>query len=281
MKKEFNLTAIKALAIDMDGVLWRGDQALPGMRDFFEFLQRQNIPYTLVSNNSTKTPAQYQKKLAGMGVVINPNSLLTSSLATAAYLKRQYKQTSPVYIVGQDGLFEAVQKAGFTLVPDSSHPADIVVVGLDFFVTYDKLRHATLLIRRGASFVGTNGDKTLPSEEGFLPGAGAVLAAIEAATGITPTVIGKPERLMFDIAVERLGVAPEQVAMVGDRLETDILGGQRVGLKTILVTTGVDNEDTVMEKGIQPDIVFSGIDELTAAWEAQLGQPPRLSPQLS
>lgn len=271
MKNQFNLTTIKALAVDMDGVLWRGNQPLPGIGRFFEFLHRQNIPYMLVSNNSTKTPAQYQKKLARMDVVINRDSLLTSSLATAAYLQRQFSQNSRVYIVGQDGLFEAVQNAGFSLVPDSGHPADIVVAGLDFFVTYDKLRHATLLIRRGASFVGTNGDKTFPSEEGLLPGAGAVLAAIEAATGVAPTVVGKPERLMFDIAVEKLGVAPEHVAMVGDRLETDILGGQRVGLKTILVTTGVDNEDSVTQKGIHPDAIFSGIAELAAVWQSQLG----------
>ena len=271
MKNEFDLTTIKALAIDMDGVLWRGNQPLPGFRRWFEFLHGQNIPYTLVSNNSTKTPAQYQKKLGAMGAVIDQSSLLTSSLATAAYLQRQFSQKSRVYVVGQDGLLEAVQNAGFSLVPDSNQPADIVVAGLDFFLTYEKLRHATLLIRRGARFVGTNGDKTFPSEEGLLPGAGAVLAAIEAGTGVTPTVIGKPERLMFDIAVEKLGVARDQVAMIGDRLDTDILGGQRVGLKTILVTTGVDNEESVAQKGIQPDAIFSGIDELAAEWQTQLG----------
>ena len=207
-----------------------------------------------------------------MGAVIDQSSLLTSSLATAAYLERQFSQKSRVYVVGQDGLLEAVQNAGFSLVPDSNQPADIVVAGLDFFLTYEKLRHATLLIRRGARFVGTNGDKTFPSEEGLLPGAGAVLAAIEAGTGVTPTVIGKPEPLMFEIAVQRMGTQPGQTAMLGDRLETDILGGQRAGLQTILVTTGVDNEDSIRQKGVQPDVIFSGIDELTDVWQAQLSR---------
>ncbi|HEX9925487.1 MAG TPA: HAD hydrolase-like protein, partial [Anaerolineae bacterium] len=120
-----------------------------------------------------------------------------------------------------------------------------------------------LLIRRGARFVGSNGDLTFPSEEGLTPGAGAILAALEAATGVAPIVIGKPERLMFDIAVQKLGSRPEQTAMLGDRLETDILGGQRAGLKTILVTTGVDTAETIPQKGIYPDAVFSGIQELT------------------
>ena len=173
---------------------------------------------------------------------------LTSSLATAAYLQHELKAGAAAYAVGQEGLREAMQEAGFVLLPDASQPAEVVVAGVDFTLTYDKLKYATLHIQRGARFVGTNGDVTFPAEEGALPGAGSILAALQAATGVVPTIIGKPERLMFDIAVEKMGSDPIHTAMLGDRLETDILGGQRAGLKTILVTTGIDNETTIQMK---------------------------------
>jgi 4-nitrophenyl phosphatase len=204
--------------------------------------------------------------LADFGVMIRPEHILSSPLATAAYLKRELKAGAKVYVVGQEGLRQAMQEAGFSLLDDLSQSADVVVVGVDFTLTYDKLKYATLHIQRGGRFVGTNADLTFPSEEGPVPGAGAILAALQAATGVKPITVGKPERLMFDIAVSKLGSNPAQTAMIGDRLETDILGGQRAGLKTILVTSGIDNETTISEKGIQPDAVFSGIEALTQAW---------------
>jgi 4-nitrophenyl phosphatase len=263
MPNNLDLNEIQALVIDMDGVLWRGNDPLPGLIEFFDLLHTRSIPFMLATNNATKTPAQYVQKLAGFGVMVRPASILTSSLATAAYLQQEFNPGATVYVLGQDGLREAMQDAGFSLVDDASRPADIVVAGLDTTLTYEKLKHAALLIRRGARFVGSNGDLAFPAEEGLAPGAGAILAALEAATGVAPIVIGKPERLMFDIAVQKLGSRPEQTAMLGDRLETDILGGQRAGLKTILVTTGVDNEDSIPQKDIHPDAVFSGIQELT------------------
>ncbi len=264
----FDLNTLQALLIDMDGVLWLGKELLPGLVPFFGLLQTRHLPFMLVTNNASNTPAHYVKKFAGFGVTITPENLLTSSLATAAYLKQIYKPGSRVFVVGQEGLRQAMQQAGFVLLDNADQPADIVVAGIDFTITYDKLKYATFLIQRGARFIGTNGDLTFPSEEGIAPGGGAILAAIEAATGVTPTLIGKPERYMFDIAVQKLGIAPEQTAMLGDRLETDILGGQRAGLKTILVTTGIDNEDTIPKKGIQPDAIFSGIAALTEYWAA-------------
>lgn len=264
-----NLDDLQALVIDMDGVLWRGDQPLPGLNAFFDFLGERAIPFILATNNASKTPEQYLQKFRRFGVTVAREQVLTSSLATAAYLKSEFEPGSNIFVVGQDGLIEAMREAGFTMLADSSQPADAVVAGIDFKLTYDKLKHAAFLIRRGARFIGSNGDLTFPTEEGLAPGAGSILAAIEVATGVKPTVIGKPNRLMFDIAAQQLGSAPQRTAMIGDRLETDILGGQRAGLKTILVTTGVDNEDSVAEKAIQPDAIFSGIDTLTAAWQSQ------------
>ena len=268
MRIEFNLNDIHALVIDMDGVLWRGDTPLPGLTNFFDFLQSRSIPFILATNNSSKTPGQYLQKLTGFGVNIELEHVLTSSLATAAYLEQVLEDRAAVYVVGQDGLHQAMRNTGFTVLDDSSQPAAAVVAGIDFTLTYDKLKHAVLLIQRGARFIGTNGDLTFPLENGFAPGAGSILAAIQAATGVAPVIIGKPERVMFDLAMQKMGSIPEHTAMLGDRLETDILGGQRSGLKTIMVTTGVDNEDTVAQKDIHPDAIFSGVDELVQHWTA-------------
>ncbi len=267
MKNKLNLIDIQALIIDMDGVLWTGNTPLPGLTTFFDFLEKRSIPFILATNNASKTPAQYLSKLADFGVTVEAKHILTSSLATAAYLRKELEPGAGVYVVGQEGLVEAMRGAGFTLLTNSSQPASAVVAGIDSSFTYDKLKHAAFLIQRGARFVGTNGDLTLPSEEGFLPGTGSILAAIQAATGVTPTVVGKPERLMFDLAVQQLASHNDRTAMLGDRLETDILGGQRAGLKTILVTTGVDNEETISQKGIEPDAFFSGIEALVEAWQ--------------
>lgn len=266
MQSNFSLKDIHALVIDMDGVLWLENTPLPGLIPFFDFLQSRDIPFILATNNASKTPGQFVQKLARFGVTVEPEHVLNSPLATAAYLQQEFPAGAKVYVVGQEGLLEAMQTAGFTRLNDAGQTADVVVAGLDFTLTYDKLRYAALHIQRGARFVGTNGDLTFPAAEGNLPGAGAILAAIEATTGVKPITIGKPERLMFDIAIAKLGSSPAQTAMLGDRLESDILGGQRAGLKTILVTSGIDNEATIVEKGIQPDAIFSGIDELVYEW---------------
>ncbi|NJN95479.1 MAG: HAD-IIA family hydrolase [Anaerolineales bacterium] len=266
MNKPFQLRDIQALIIDMDGVLWLDNTPLPGLVPFFDFLNRRSIPFILATNNASKTPNQYVDKLARFGVTIGPEHVLTSPLATAAYLKHRYPPGTRVFAVGQEGILEVMRQAGFELVYDLSQPAEVVVAGVDFTLTYDKLKYATLHIQRGAHFVGTNGDLTFPAEEGPWPGAGSILAAIQAATGVAPVTIGKPERLMFDIAVEKMGRDPGQTAMLGDRLETDILGGQQAGVKTILVTTGIDNETSSQLKGIYPDAIFSGLESLVAAW---------------
>ncbi len=270
MPNKLELKHLRALVIDMDGVLWLGDTPLPGLVEFFDFLRRHAIRFMLATNNATKTPEQFQRKLAGFGVTVAREEVLTSSLAAAAYMAREFKRGANVYVVGQAGLVEAVREAGFTLVEDSRRPADAVVAGLDQTLTYEKLKHAALLIRGGARFIGTNGDLTLPTDEGFLPGAGAVLAAIEAATGQAPLIIGKPEPFMFEVAMAKMGSRPEETATLGDRLETDILGGQQAGLRTILVTCGVDNEASVVTKGIRPELIFSGIEEITRLWQAQI-----------
>jgi 4-nitrophenyl phosphatase len=136
-------------------------------------------------------------------------------------------------------------------------------------LTYTKLKHAALHIQQGARFIGSNPDVVYPTEEGLVPEAGTILAALQAATGVAPLIMGKPERFLFEIAAAKLGSQPAQTVMLGDRLDTDILGGQRAGLKTILMTTGVDAEAAIPAKGIRPDAVFGSLEALVAAWDHQ------------
>jgi len=268
--KTLDLTTLQALVIDMDGVLWRGETLLPGFHELFQFLEAHQITFMLATNNARKTPTQYLARFAKFGLTLTRDHLLTSSLATAIYLQRELPPQARVYVVGEDGLREALQEVGFTLVEDATHSVEAVVAGLDFEFSYQKLKMANLFIRQGARFIGSNGDVTFPIEGMMAPGAGSILAAIEAASGVAPTVVGKPARLMFEVAVQKMGANLQHTAMLGDRLDTDILGGQQAGLKTILVTSGVDNEASMQATGIQPDAVFSGIDELVRVWQASL-----------
>jgi 4-nitrophenyl phosphatase len=269
MTRDLKLTGIRAVISDMDGVLWRGPLPLPGLADFFDFLDSRAIPVVLASNNSTATPAQYQQKLANWGLKVELDHILTCTLATVDYLRCEFSQGAGLYVVGEKSLRDAIQAAGFNLLADASQPAEAVVVGGDRTLTYDKLKNASLLIRRGARFIGTNPDLLCPTDEGLVPEAGTILAAIQAATEVVPLVIGKPELPLFELALTQLDSLPRQTVMLGDRLDTDILGAQRAGLKTILLKTGVDNEDSISQKGIQPDAVFSGLEELVQTWQAQ------------
>jgi len=247
--------------------LYRGNEVIPGTAEFIEFLRARGIGFVLATNNSTKTPKQYVAKLAGMGVEVYAHEVLTSALATADYLKSIAPSGARVFVVGQDGLWAALRKAGFELV---EHDAEYVVAGMDFHVTYERLAEATLQVRAGAQFIGTNPDKTFPTERGIVPGNGSLLAFLEAATSVTPTVIGKPETAMMHQALARLGADPATTAVLGDRLETDILAGQRAGLHTLLVLSGITDRAMLAGAEIQPDLVFADVADLHAAWKGVL-----------
>lgn len=259
-----HLHQIRALVIDADGVLWRGRQPLPGVAEFFDFLHARQIPYIIATNNSARPEADVVEKLARVGARIEESRVLTSSQATVLCLPRLAPHARRVLVVGGEWLGIVLTRAGYQIVEQD---ADAVIVGIDWNLTYDKLKRATREIRRGAKFIGTNADKTFPSEDGIVPGAGSILAALEAASETAPVVIGKPERTMFDIAVEKMGVAPELTATLGDRLETDIEGGHRAGLKSILVMTGVTTPELLAQSSIQPNWVFDDLVALRAAWE--------------
>lgn len=266
---------IKALIIDMDGVLWHGDQPMPGLTDFFQTLRDQQIRFILATNNASLTQEQYVTKLAQMGVEVTREEILTSSMATALYLsKHNNPAESRVFVIGEDGAKQPLLDHGFTLTDlyelndDKDNPnmgAHIVVCGKDSTLTWDKLATATLNIRAGAQFIGTNADTTLPTERGLTHGNGAILAALQAATGVTPTIIGKPEPIIYQQALALLGVDPAQTVAIGDRLETDILGAVRTGIRSLMVLSGVSTEDDFKTTDYQPTWVMPDIRAVTQA----------------
>ncbi|MGD8397825.1 MAG: HAD-IIA family hydrolase [Anaerolineae bacterium] len=269
MRQILHLGDLQALIVDIDGTLLRGPVPLPGIPRFSTFLRSRQIPYVVVSNNATETATAYQARLASHGIEIHADQILTAGAATADYLAAELGAGARLYVIGEAALTSVLQRAGFVLLADARDPADAVVVGGDADLTYDKLKDAALLLQRGARFVGTNPDLLCPTEEGLVPEAGTTLAALEAATGVVPVVIGKPARYLFDAALARLGTDRAATAILGDRLETDILGGRRAGLRTILVTTGVDDERTIAAKGITPDLIVPGLDALIDHWEKE------------
>jgi 4-nitrophenyl phosphatase len=247
----------------MDGVLYRGSERIPGTAAFLTFLRERDISFVLATNNSTRTREQYVEKLKKMEVMVKPEEILTSAHATAHYLADVAPRGSRVFVIGQDGLREALRTSGFELVEEE---AEYVVVGMDFRISYERLAEATLLLRGGAQFVATNPDRTFPSERGIVPGTGALLAFLEAATDKRPTVIGKPGTAMVEQALASMDADAETTVMLGDRLETDILAGERAGLATLLVLTGVTEEVMLDTAEIQPDLVFTDIGRVHRAW---------------
>ncbi len=266
------LQDIHHLLIDLDGVLWRGDQPMAGLVEFFAFLRQHAIKFVLTTNNASRPPDHYVQRLAGYGVTITPDEVITSAQATAEYLAGRAAPGTPVYVVGMEGLRQALAERGFRLLDDDAEPgaARYVIGSWDRTITFEKLAQATLHIRAGATFVATNADRTWPGERGLLPGAGAILAALTAATDVEPLVIGKPAPTMLQLAMRRMGATPDTTAMLGDRLETDILGGQNAGVTSILVLSGVTRPADLDSSPVQPDLVFDDIAVLTRAWQTVL-----------
>jgi 4-nitrophenyl phosphatase len=259
------LRPIRALISDLDGTLVAGNRAQPGLPRLLAVLRRRQIALTIVTNNTVRTPEQYRLKLAELGAEVGPGQILTAAGATAAYLRAELPPAAPIVVVGESGLCTALAEAGFGLVEGSAQPVAAVVVGGDRSVNHDKLKHAIRHVRRGAHFIGTNGDLLVPVEDGLAPAAGVLLAAIAAGAGVA--IIGKPERPLLEQALRQMDGSPASTAILGDRLDTDILGGRRLGLTTILVTTGVDGADAIRVKGIIPDLVVAGLGELADLWE--------------
>ena len=261
-----NLSKIKALILDMDGVLWRDNTPIGDLPSIFARIRERGLKVALATNNASKTVDEYLDKFSGFGVTLEPWQIITSSLASANSLAKDFPTGGPVFVVGENGIQRALEDRGFQPIvdpQDETRPV-AVVAGIDRFISYPKLRRATLHIRAGVPFYGTNPDRTFPTPQGLVPGAGAILASIEAATDVKPIIIGKPSPAMMYMALDTLGARPEESLVVGDRLETDIAAGQAAGCKTALVLSGVATGQQAAAWKPTPDFV---VDDLTALVE--------------
>jgi NagD protein len=248
----------KGIISDMDGVIYRGKQLIPGAREFVERLLESNTPFLFLTNNAEQTPLDLKLKLEGLGVSgISERNFITSAMATAMFLKSQARSAQPTaYVVGGAGLINELYNVGFSI--SESRP-DYVVVAKSMTFGFEQLKKAVQLIDNGAKFIGTNPDMTDPVEGGYEPAAGTLLAAIAAATGKKPYIVGKPNSLMMLFATRKLGVHPEEAVMIGDRMDTDIVGGIEAGMRTALVLSGVTSREHMAAFPYQPDHVFDSV----------------------
>jgi 4-nitrophenyl phosphatase len=253
--------SIQALILDMDGVLWRGDQLLGNLPAIFNEIKHRGLKVMLATNNATRSITQYLQKMSSHGVEMDDWQVINSAEATAHYLQDRYPSGGPVFVVGENGLQQTLLERGF-YHSETDNEILAVVASMDRTLSYEKLSKATLMIRAGAEFIGTNPDRTFPDRSGILPGAGSILALLEAASEVNPTIIGKPAPKMYRIALGRLHTLPQQTLVVGDRLETDIAGGQALGCRCALVLSGVTSEVEAQKWKPAPDLIASDLTNL-------------------
>lgn len=261
-----DFSGIRALIIDMDGVLWHGDRPQDGLVEFFQVLRESRFRFVLATNNASLTPEQYVLKLAAMGVDVAIGEILTSSMATASYLLKNYQPAeTKIFVIGEGGARQPLLEAGFQLIDLYELGADLVVCGLDRHLSWDKLATASFNLQAGALLVATNGDTSLPTELGFAPGNGATLAALKAASGVEAIVIGKPEPIIYQQAMAILNVDPAETIAIGDRLDTDILGAVKTGIRSAMVLTGISGLEDIQALDYQPTWVFPALSDITEA----------------
>ena len=256
------LADLRGLIIDMDGVLWHGEDPLPGLAEFFETLQARGIKFVLATNNPSRRPEEFAEKARRFGIPVEAGDVVTCVQAVIHYLKQKYSPGTRVHAIGEAALKEQLEDAGYVLADED---VQAVIVALDRQLNHDTFKRATLLIRAGAEFIGTNADPSYPTEEGFVPGSGMMVIALAATSDTQPVVMGKPGRVLFDLALERMQLPLERVASVGDRLDTDIAGGQQLGMQTILLLSGIASRDDLAGSPVHPDWVFENLAALGKA----------------
>jgi NagD protein len=249
---------IECWLTDMDGVLVHENSALPGASDLIQQWRDEGTPFLVLTNNSIFTPRDLAARLRASGLDVPEESIWTSALATADFLKSQMPGGS-AFVIGEAGMTTALHEAGFIMTDTDP---DYVVVGETRSYSFDAITKAIRLIGKGARFIATNPDATGPSAEGPLPATGAITAMISKATGMDPYVVGKPNPMMFRSAMNRIGAHSENTAMIGDRMDTDIVAGIEAGLHTILVLTGISDQSEIDRYPFRPDEILSGVDEL-------------------
>ncbi len=247
------LLGVRCFLLDMDGTFYLGERLVDGALRFVNGLRQRGTQFLFLTNNSSKDGAQYAEKITRLGLPITPDRILTSGQATALHLGRT-RPGARLYVVGTPALEAEFRRAGFTL--DDRSP-EAVVLGFDTTVTYAKLWRLCDLVRAGLPYLATHPDLNCPTETGYMPDAGALMALVAASTGRQPdAVIGKPNPFMVAAAADHAGIPPDRMCMIGDRLYTDIALGAAAGLPTILVLSGESRAEDVAESPHQPDFVF-------------------------
>ncbi|MGC8784366.1 MAG: HAD-IIA family hydrolase [Armatimonadota bacterium] len=258
--------SLRLYIFDLDGVIYRGEEPMPCAAETIQRLREEGKMVRFLTNNSALTREAYVRRLTGMGIPCKEEDFMTSAYATALYLQSQGAEGKRVFIVGEEGIYEELRRVGMRVVVDPEEEgADYVVAGIDRDFTYDKLRRAHFAIRHGARFIATNRDATYPAAGGkIVPGGGAIVAAIATCTGVEPLVIGKPNTYSMELLLRRCNVSPQEAVLVGDRLDTDVLVGKRLGLHTVLVLTGVTDEEAVRSapEEMLPERVIHTLAEL-------------------
>lgn len=233
---------IKSLILDMDGVLWRGDAPIGNLPRIFARINNLGLKYAFATNNSTRTPEQYVNRLTELGIHTETWQVVTSSLAVVKLLLERFPSGGPVFTIGEDGLMNALREKGFAPLPiHKANKALAVVMGIDRGITFRQIAEATLLVRNGIPFYATNSDLTFPTPQGEIPGAGAWISVITSSTNVVPSFAGKPAPYLLEMARSRLGTERNETLVIGDRLETDIAGGQSAKMPVALVLSGVSN----------------------------------------
>jgi len=266
LNKLETLRKVRAVLLDMDGVLYVGDQPLPGVQELLAYLDATGRKWLCVTNNSSRTSQTFSDKLAAMGITVDPVHILGSAEATANWLAEQSPNGAKVIMMGEASLRGALQAKGFELV-DDPFEAQIAVASIYYALNYDVLTRLTLAIRNGARFVATNPDATLPTERGQVPGTGSLVALLTVSGGRAPEYVGKPYPGMYEQAIRRVDGAAETTLMVGDRYETDIEGAARLGMPTAGVLTGVTTRAEYLAANPSPDFVVEGLPELLALFQ--------------
>ena len=248
----------KSYLIDMDGVIVRGNELIPGADAFLERLHQRQIKFLILTNNPIYTQVDLQHRLQRIGLNITTDHIYTSALATALFLKAQ-KPNGTAFVLGESGLTEALHEVGYVL---TEHDPDYVVLGETTSLSYGKMTQAVRLVSQGARFIATNPDPNGPGDGGIVPACGAIAALIESASGVQPYFIGKPNPLMMRTALRYLGEHSENTIMIGDRMDTDIRVGTESGLETVLVLSGVTTRNMIDRYPYRPTRIVDSVADL-------------------
>ncbi|MCP4135828.1 MAG: HAD family hydrolase [bacterium] len=248
----------KAFICDMDGVIYHGNELLPGVPEFVDWLQKENKKFLFLTNSSERSPRELHQKLNRLGLNVSEDHFYTSALATGSFLQL-HSPGGSAYVIGEAGLINAVYDAGLTM---NNITPDYVIVGESRSYTYETLTHAVNLVLNGAKLIGTNPDLTGPIEGGIAPATGSLISPIEKATGSKAYFIGKPNPLMMRHALKKLSSRREDTAIIGDRMDTDIVAGIESEIETVLVLTGVTSEEDLNQFAYQPGYILDGVFQI-------------------